>query len=119
MLRFIRAIFDGLRLRCPRCHRGAMFERGFTMHRTCPQCGLEFERAVGEITGGMAINTVVTLAVITVCSFVFGLTTTVPLLPLLLGLGAFAVLFPIAFYRSSRGMWASFLYMSGNNAEVD
>lgn len=119
MFRLLRALLDGLLLRCPRCHRGHMFERGFTMHRSCPVCGLQFERAVGEVTGGMGINTVVTLTVITVCSFVFGLTTSVPLLPLLLGLGAFAVLFPIAFYRSSRGMWAGFLYITGDNTEPD
>ena len=119
MLRLIRALFDGLILRCPRCRRGRMFERGFTMHRTCPVCGLEFERSVGEITGGMGINTVVTLLVITVCSLVFGLNTSIPLLPLLLVLGAFAIIFPIAFYRSSRGMWAGFLYITGDNAEPD
>lgn len=96
-----------------------MFERGFTMRRTCPVCGLEFERSVGEITGGMGINTVVTLAVITVCSLVFGLNTSIPLVPLLLVLGAFAIIFPIAFYRSSRGIWAGFLYITGDNAEPD
>ena len=31
----------------------------------------------------------------------------------------FTVLFPIAFYRSSRGLWASFLYLTGDNTERD
>lgn len=119
LLRMIRALIDGLILRCPRCERGRMFAHGFTMHRACPACGLEFERSAGEVTGGMAVNTVATLTVITVCSLVFGMNPAVPLLPLLLGLAAFAILFPIVFYRSSRGIWASFLYMSGNNLEAD
>ena len=119
LLRMIRSLFDGLILRCPRCERGRMFARGFSMNRACPACGLEFERSAGEITGGMAVNTVATLFVITVCSLVFGLNPNIPLLPLMLGLAAFAVVFPIAFYRSSRGIWASFLYMSGNNLEGD
>jgi uncharacterized protein (DUF983 family) len=115
----LRALFDGLILRCPRCHTGRMFERGFTMHRLCPVCGLLFEQASGEITGGMAINTVLTLFVITVASLVFGFNPAIPLGPLIVGLAAFAILFPIAFYRSSRGMWAGFLYFMGDNAERD
>src|SRR5690242_4003809 len=105
MMHLLRALWDGLLLRCPRCHRGRMFARGFSMNRVCPVCGLLFEKATGEITGGMAVNTVATLAVITVASLVFGLNPRVPLGPLLIGLALFAILFPIAFYRSSRGIW--------------
>jgi uncharacterized protein (DUF983 family) len=119
MIRFLRALFDGLILRCPRCHSGRMFARGFTMNRACPVCGLPFEQASGEITGGMGVNTVVTLAVITMLSLVFGMNPAVPLAPLLIGLALFAILFPIAFYRSSRGLWASFLYITGDNTEGD
>jgi uncharacterized protein (DUF983 family) len=117
MIRLIRALFDGLILRCPRCHTGRMFARGFTMHTACPSCGLPFERASGEITGGMGINIVATLVVIVVCALVFGLNPSVPLGPLLAGLALFAVLFPIAFYRSSRGMWVGILYLTGQNTE--
>ena len=119
MLRFLRALLDGLLLRCPRCHVGKMFARGFAMHQSCPRCGLEFERSTGEITGGMGVNTVVTLLVITIGSLVFGLNPDVPLGPLLLGLALFAILFPILFYRSSRGIWASVLYLTGDNSETD
>ena len=112
-------MFDGLILRCPRCHTGPMFARGFKMHATCPACGLALERAAGEVTGGMGINIVVTLLVIVVCALIFGLNPAVPLLPLLAGLALFAILFPILFYRSSRGMWAGFLYLTGDNAEHD
>jgi hypothetical protein len=87
------------------------------MRHSCPMCGLPFERAEREVTGGMGINTVATLAVITVCALVFGLNPSVPLLPLLAGLVLFAILFPILFYRSSRGLWASLLYLTGDNIE--
>ena len=115
----IRALFDGLVLRCPRCHAGKMFASGFTMRRECPSCSLEFERATGEVTGGMGINTVVTLLAITAAALFFGLNPAIPLPPLLLGLALFAILFPIAFYRSSRGLWASVLYLTGDNSESD
>jgi uncharacterized protein (DUF983 family) len=119
MLRMLRALYDGLILRCPRCHAGKMFAHGFTMRQACPNCGLEFEKAIGEITGGMGINTVVTLLAITAGALVFGLNPAIPLPPLIGGLALFAILFPILFYRSSRGMWASVLYLTGDNAESD
>src|SRR5215213_5555189 len=119
MVRLLRALWDGLLLRCPRCHTGRMFARGFTMNKVCPNCGLPFEHATGEITGGMGVNTVVTLVVITFGSLVFGLNPAVPLGPLIFGLALFAVLFPIAFYRSSRGIWACFLYITGGHQERD
>jgi len=89
------------------------------MRRACPNCGLEFEKATGEITGGMGINTVVTLLLITAGALIFGLNPAIPLLPLLSGLALFAILFPILFYRSSRGIWAGVLYLTGDNAESD
>jgi uncharacterized protein (DUF983 family) len=119
MIRFLRALFDGLLLRCPRCHSGRIFARGFTMNKICPTCRLPFEKATGEITGGMGINIVVTLVIIIVCALVFGLNPAVPLAPLLIGLALFAILFPIAFYRSSRGLWVSILYLTGDNEERD
>ncbi len=117
-MKIVQALWDGLRLRCPRCHQGRMFAR-FTMRRHCPVCDLPFEQASGEITGGMGINTVLTLFVIVVLACVFGFDPSVPLMPLIAALVLFAIVFPIAFYRSSRGLWTSFLYLMGTNMEPD
>jgi uncharacterized protein (DUF983 family) len=119
MIRMLRAILDGLLLRCPRCERGRMFARRFTMYRSCPVCGLPFEQASGEITGGMGINIVLTLLVIIVSALALGRDPAIPLPPLLGGLALFAIAFPILFYRSSRGLWVSLLYLTGNNSERD
>ncbi|HET9224809.1 MAG TPA: DUF983 domain-containing protein [Roseiflexaceae bacterium] len=112
-------LLAGLVLRCPRCRRGRMFESLFRMRRECPICGLQFERAVGEVTGGMAINFVVTGLVITIGSLYFGLFSRAPLSTILLSFGAFAIIFPIVFYPISRGLWASFLYLTAANDERD
>jgi uncharacterized protein (DUF983 family) len=114
-----RALLDGVRLRCPRCHNGHMFESFFAMRRACPVCGLLFERASGEVTGGMAINFVATGLIITIGSLYFGLFSTAPLARVLIGLGLFAVIFPILFYPISRGLWASLLYLLAANSERD
>lgn len=119
MLGILRALFDGFFLRCPRCHRGALFFRRFQMHTQCRHCGLAFESASGEITGGMGINISVTLLFVMIAAPIFGMNRDIPLLTLLLGLGIFTILFPIAFYRSSRGMWVAILYLTNHHAEPD
>jgi uncharacterized protein (DUF983 family) len=118
LFQMARMLFDGFFLRCPRCHKGHMF-KGFTMHQTCPRCDLQFEAASGEITGGMGINIVATLFLVIIAAGVFGPMTWLPVLPLLGGLGLLVILFPILFYRSSRGMWAGILYLTGDNQEAD
>ncbi|PLS79263.1 MAG: DUF983 domain-containing protein [Chloroflexi bacterium] len=119
MMRILRALFDGFILRCPRCRQGRMFESGFQMYRECPHCGLAFERSSGEITGGMGINTVATLLIVLFSGIYIGVTPSVPALPAFIVVVLVAILFPIGFYRSSRGMWASILYLTGDNAEPD
>jgi uncharacterized membrane protein len=89
------------------------------MHTRCPNCGLAFETASGEMTGGMGINISVTLLIIMGVALALGLNPNVPLTPLLLGLGLFAIVFPIAFYRSARGMWVGILYLTRDNDEGD
>lgn len=113
----VRVLWDGLRLRCPSCHQGRMFVSLFQMRRSCPVCGLPFERADGEVSGGMAMNFIATGIVITVGSLYFGLFSTIALWLVLSGLGLFAIVFPIVFYPCSRGLWASLLFLMGANSE--
>jgi uncharacterized protein (DUF983 family) len=55
-MRFLRACWDLLRQRCPRCRQGAIYERGFTMHERCPVCGLIYEPEPGYFVGSMYIS---------------------------------------------------------------
>jgi uncharacterized protein (DUF983 family) len=115
----VRAVWDGFLLRCPRCRRGPMFASGFTMHPTCPACALAFQRASGEEVGGMMINLVITSLVVIAAGSIAAGFTRLPIWVILLTLGTFACLFPIAFYRASRGIWAAFLYVLRINDESD
>jgi uncharacterized protein (DUF983 family) len=119
MVHMLRVLFDGLRLRCPRCERGRMFRSYFSMHATCPACGLAFERSSGEITGGMAINTVATLAIALTAGIIIGVSPSLPLAPALLSMVAVVIVFPIVFYPVSRGLWAAILFLTSDNAEPD
>jgi uncharacterized protein (DUF983 family) len=118
-IRILRALFDGLRLRCPHCHRGRMFASRSKMNEECPVCGTPFERRSGEVTGGMAINLVLTELIVVFIGGGLAFFTTYPLLPIFGALGLFAIGFPILFYRRSRGLWASVLYLTGGNLEID
>ncbi len=44
-----------LRLRCPVCLRGALFRSLLSMHRTCPVCGVLYEREHGYFLNSMLI----------------------------------------------------------------
>ena len=45
-----------LRMRCPRCCEGRIYERGFKMHARCPVCGLVFEREPGYFIGALYLS---------------------------------------------------------------
>lgn len=119
MKRVLWVLFDGLRLRCPNCRRGRMFAQGFQMYQACPVCGLPYERSSGEFTGGMGINAFVTQTVVFILGAALGWFTSISLPLLLLALVAFAIIFPILFYKPSRGLWAGILFLTGDNDEPD
>jgi uncharacterized protein (DUF983 family) len=45
-----------LRMRCPRCCAGRIYERGMKMHERCPVCNLRFEREAGYFLGALYIS---------------------------------------------------------------
>jgi uncharacterized protein (DUF983 family) len=107
MLRTIYTLLRrGLLLRCPRCGKSKLFQRGFKMYEHCPACGWVFEREEGYWTGAMALNLVASeLVVVAVVIPLVALR--VSLLPLFaIGLPLTA-LFPLLFYRHSKSFWMS------------
>lgn len=112
-------LIDGMLCRCPRCHRGPIFARGFTIREACVVCGLPFESASGEVTGGMGISIVATLLIVIVAAFIGGFNPNIPLTWFFLVMGAITILFPILFYRPSRALWVGFLYLMGDHTEGD
>ncbi len=99
MNRLISVLFQ----RCPRCRKGPVFHGLMSMHETCRECGLRFEREPGYFLGAMYT------------SYAFGLVTTSYWLPLLfLGFNPWLVIglptaqlvlqVPLSF-RYSRVLW--------------
>jgi hypothetical protein len=81
------------------------------MHERCAVCHLRFEREQGYFLGAIYINYGVTVVLALIGSFALeywvGLSLTQQLV---LWIG-FCSLFPVVFFRNSRGLWLGFDYI--------
>ncbi len=94
-----------LRLRCPRCGRGALFRGWFAMPVGCSECGLKYERAPGYFLGSTYINYALTAICLTIVYSLlhFGLRMTNR--QLALPLSAFVIVIPLVLFRHARALW--------------
>ncbi|MBA3533989.1 MAG: DUF983 domain-containing protein [Ardenticatenales bacterium] len=103
----------GIRLKCPVCEQGKLFKNWFTMNTLCPHCYVRFERHEGEVTGGMTISILVTAFLFLVGYSASEMFFEWPTWVHLLLWSAYALIFPIAFYRYSRALWVVVLHLGG------
>jgi uncharacterized protein (DUF983 family) len=103
------ALMRGLLRRCPRCGQGRLFRRWFNFPKTCPRCGLRFEREEGAFLGSLTINYAVTglafFALLVGWMIVTG--GRVRWVPLILASVAVVVLVPLVFYPFAKTLWAA------------
>jgi len=102
-------VWRGLRRRCAWCGgRGAFFTGWFAKQERCRTCGIEWQRGYeGFELGAMAISAVVCFGGLIV-AMVIGILATLPdiaVVPLLLILGAGALVLPILVYPFSYTLW--------------
>jgi uncharacterized protein (DUF983 family) len=102
-------LWRGARRRCPSCGgRGAFFTGWFAKQDRCRTCGLGWQRGYeGFELGAMAINLVVVFGALIV-GLIVGVALTVPdipVVPMVVVLGAVAVILPIAVYPVSYTVW--------------
>src|SRR5205809_1834111 len=103
--RAVRLLVWGLCLRCPRCGVRSLFRTWFTMHERCFACQLRFEREQGYFLGAMYINYGVSVGLALIGSFALERWVGVSLTQQLILWIVFCSLFPVVFYRHSRGLW--------------
>lgn len=107
-MRFRKLLWRALRLRCPVCGRGKLFRGYFGINKACSECGVEFQREPGFFLGSIYFNYGLT-ALVTAVAYPLLLFNKVlsdrVLVPATL---AFALLFPIWFFRYARSLWAGF-----------
>ena len=109
--RICQIMIAGSRLKCPRCGRGPVFFGLFKMHPECSQCHLKFEREQGFFVGAIYLNYGATVAIVVPGFFILDYFTGVSLTQQLFLWGVFAILFPLFFFRYSRCLWLSLVYI--------
>ena len=103
--RAVRLLGRGLCLRCPHCGARSLFRTWFTMYERCSVCQLRFEREQGYFLGAMYINYGVTVVLALIGSFALERWVGVSLTQQLILWVGFCGLFPVVFFRHSRGLW--------------
>ncbi len=115
MSKFPAHLACGFRLLCPSCRNHALFETFLNMHRKCPGCGYVFEREEGYFVGAIYINIIATFAIILGGSGLMAWFFAPALMTLIVVWCIFAVLFPVFFFRYSRGVWLNLDHYFSNN----
>jgi len=106
-----RLIGRGLTMACAACGQRRLFRRArlYKMHTNCPRCGLRFERVEGHWLGAVAVNTVVTAALILTVLVLLMVTlgTDTSRWALLAMVAPFGTIFPALFDPISRTLWTA------------
>lgn len=97
-----------VRLRCPACGRAPIFRGWFAMHERCAACGRRFARDPGYLLGSIYFNYGVTAILVVAMYFTMFFRDWFSDGQRLLLLSAFAVIFPIWFFRYARAFWIAF-----------
>jgi uncharacterized protein (DUF983 family) len=94
-----------LKLECPRCGKGKLFRRFFSMYERCSSCGLKFERAPGYYLGSSYVNygltAIALLIAYSILHYKLGYTNQQLAGPL----AGFCVVFPLLAFRHARALW--------------
>jgi uncharacterized protein (DUF983 family) len=98
--------------RCPACERASAFRGPYTLHATCPACGVRFERDPGSFLGALAVAYGLAVAILAVVATA-----------LLLRYGAFeglalvlvavAVAAVLLVYRPAKAWWTWWMWAAG------
>lgn len=104
----------GVARHCPICGSGGLFSSWFTMIEQCPRCGHTFERRPEEgfFLGAYVINVVVSEGGLALLLFGYAIVIAAsgenpPMVPMIIGAVALAVILPLAFYPSSKTLWSA------------
>lgn len=102
-------LWRGARRRCAWCGgEGAFFTGWFRKQDTCTTCGIDYRRGYeGFELGALTISAIVCIGALIVGLTIGAVATSpdIPVLPMILILGAAAVILPIAVYPFSYTVW--------------
>jgi uncharacterized protein (DUF983 family) len=98
-----------LKLRCPHCGCGELYEKAYRLHKSCGVCGVRFERSAGDWTGAVVLA--YSLAAFLGFGFwVLLYTNGMDFKGSQYAAGFVAVAPVLLIYRNIKGMWTWLLY---------
>ncbi|PBQ30694.1 DUF983 domain-containing protein [Sphingobacteriaceae bacterium] len=109
-------IYSTLSNRCPRCHKGQVFENNFSynpkntfaMHHHCSECQLKYERETGFFYGAMYVSYALMSGILIIWFITDLLFLHMEALDLaMLVVSTMLLFFPVA-YRWARIIWLNF-----------
>jgi uncharacterized protein (DUF983 family) len=100
-------LIRGLKLRCPACGLGQLYESFFRMRDECPYCGLVFAREQGYFIGAIYLNVVATESLIFATYLALILARRITDQSTYTILFTLALLLPVLFHRHARSIWLS------------
>lgn len=106
-----RILLRGLKLRCPACGEGSLYETIFGIRDHCLACGYVFAREQGYFIGALYINIAVTELLIGVAYLVAAVLMSAADERVYTLLFIIAVITPLLFYRHSKSLWLSIDYI--------
>lgn len=104
-----RALWRGVRRRCPLCGAGGQFTTFFEVRDRCTRCNFPIRREEGHWIGAVGINTVVSFTLL-LLTLLVGFVLTWDdrrALPLFVSCFAVAAVVPVAFFGSSQTLWSA------------
>lgn len=110
-------LMRGLRLRCPRCGAPEVFESFWNLRRFCSTCHLRLEREQGYFVGAIYLNYAATIAIVVPGYFILDYFTQASLKTQLVLWSTIAALFPVIFFRYSKGLWLALGFLFDSTDE--
>jgi uncharacterized protein (DUF983 family) len=104
-------LMRGLRLRCPRCGAPGVFKSFWNLRPFCSTCHLRLEREQGYFVGAIYLNYAATIAIVVPGYFILDYYTQASLKTQLVLWSTIAALFPVIFFRYSKGLWLALGYL--------
>jgi uncharacterized protein (DUF983 family) len=108
-----------VRLRCPHCGVGRLYEGLFRMRPACAVCGFHFEREPGFFVGAIYLNYAVTVLIGLGGVLLLDTLRPMPLRQQLLVALPLMVLVPLCFFRYARSAWLGLNYVVSRPGRED
>ena len=98
-------LFAILKLKCPHCLQGSVFNKPFKMHPDCPHCGIHFEREEGYFMMSVFVGYVMSFFIAVPALVVMYLTMNPTIWEYVFGALLALVLFSPLIFHYARVIW--------------